>query len=88
MNNIPISRFADIAGISATSLRCYLKPYKDALQLLRQRGYSFNYKVVLFLCYVLVYDIRKFYPDEDVEKLKVEQTKIVNYVNESLNRKY
>ena len=88
MNDIPISRFADIAGISMSTLRCYTKPYKEVLQFLRQQGYSYNYKVVLFLCYVLVYDVRKFYPNEDVDVLKVEQRKIVNKVNENLNRRY
>ncbi len=88
MDDIPISSFADIAGISMSTLRSYTKPYKEALQFLRQQGYSYNYEVVLFLCYVLVYDVRKFYPNEDVDVLKVEQRKIVNKVNENLNRRY
>lgn len=88
MDSIPINRFADIAQISPSSLRTYIKPYSEALWLLKQRGYNFNYKVVLFLCYVLAYDVRKFYPEENEEKLKQEQTEIVNRVNEKLNCKY
>lgn len=88
MDGIPINQYADIAGISASSLRRYVKPYQEALKVLKQQGYVFNYKVVLFLSYVLSYDVRKFYPNEDEQKLIVEQKKIVDKVNEILHRQY
>ena len=88
MDGIPINEYARIAGRSASTQRRYVKPYQEALQLLKQQGYVFNYKVVLFLSYVLSDDVRKFYPNEDEEKLKVEQKKIVDKVNEILHRQY
>lgn len=77
MKAITKSDFKDILHISDTTLRTYTNPYKKELETLRQRGNSFNYKVVLFLCWKLVIDPIEVYPKEEKESLINEQTKVL-----------
>ena len=87
MDAMPISEFARRAKISKPCLVNYVRPFRAALEYLGHKGYSYNYKEVLFLCSVLVYDVSEFYPDEDKAQITIEQQQIVNEVYEKVQLK-
>ena len=87
MDAMPISEFARRAKISKPCLVNYVRPFIAALEYLGHKGYSYNYKEVLFLCSVLVYDVSEFYPDEDKAQITIEQQQIVNEVYEKVQLK-